>query len=103
MSNHTPGPWEYDKNVNGDFLITTTIDLPALTESEVAVVFNLESAPKGVSPEANARLIAAAPDLLEAITEMMHDIDIFYSKYREPGNARYSKLKTAIKKANGES
>jgi hypothetical protein len=56
-SNHSPGPWTVDKRiaapgkaaaiVAGDFVVADTTTLPNF--------------------EANARLIAAAPDLLEAL------------------------------------
>lgn len=65
MSKHTPGPWEWNKNYRG-------LDGPG-----GAVI--LEYAPyegmwvpdyAGDWSEANARLIAAAPELLEALQDL---------------------------------
>ena len=53
MSGHTPGPWE----ANGEIVYFGR-----------AGGISLHKAP---SPEANARLIAAAPDLLEALLLMV--------------------------------
>lgn len=59
MSKHTPGPWEYDnggvsrlKDHSGELrlMVDITTDSPIVGEDE-----------------ANAHLIAAAPDLLEAL------------------------------------
>lgn len=61
MSDHTPGPWEavLDTSVNHG-----SIKSP-LHESLIAMVDCRYG--KIGEPEANARLIAAAPDLLEAL------------------------------------
>jgi hypothetical protein len=63
---HTPGPWRYDSREdedNNDFEIHT----PEF-EKWVALV---KSSQVGDSGEANARLIAAAPDLLEALEQVI--------------------------------
>jgi hypothetical protein len=58
---HTPGPWAYDPDggeiyhPNGQF------------ENALAAVYDLADA---AEQDANARLIAAAPDLLEALTKL---------------------------------
>lgn len=73
MSKHTPGPWEYEKEHRDCFSHTsghytapvefTTIfmddgnELDGENRAEV----------HGPNQEANARLIAAAPDMLEAL------------------------------------
>ena len=55
MTEHTPGPWE----VNGNH----RLDICAGNAGVVATVL----APTTVNGKANARLIAAAPDLLAAL------------------------------------
>lgn len=45
--------------------------------------------------------ISTAPDLLDAVKNMMHDIEIFYAHHREPGNKYLINLKAAIAKMEG--
>lgn len=57
----------------------------------------------GVTPEqsgANARLIAAAPDLLEACKSALRDLDPYTRP--EQGRAALHKLSAAIDKAEGK-
>lgn len=61
MSEHTPGPWTTDRR-NGRVVISG--------ETLVATAF-LQEEPT-VARE-NARLIAAAPELLEALKEVIED------------------------------
>ena len=58
---HSPGPWELrDGKVYGGGVLVATLD-PAMIEEEVAM------------KEADARLIAAAPDLLIALSALVND------------------------------
>ena len=74
MSKHTPGPWHLAENTwNGDVVILGKSSRP--DRSDKIAVF-----PRGEceNEEANARLIAAAPELLEAckvcqVRVFMHD------------------------------
>ena len=67
MSQHTPGPWAslgptiYDRAIikAGDYEVAT----------QIAVTYGRKS---NDEHDANTRLIAAAPDLLEALREMYH-------------------------------
>jgi hypothetical protein len=56
MSNHTQGPWEYKRTSGFDY---------------GSVEYWLPGICTNVKTEANARLIAAAPDLLEALNELI--------------------------------
>jgi hypothetical protein len=55
MTQHTQGPWQLDKHVNGEVFI-----YPKNGRHPICKV--------NKDYEANARLIAAAPELLEALT-----------------------------------
>jgi hypothetical protein len=80
---HTPGPWETDHKdhdspyqnikINAGFKTVCTIWIDDAPEH----IFNSEQ-------EANARLIAAAPDLLEAL----HGLLLFPNNPRENNKAR---------------
>ena len=84
MSKHTPGPWEY----RGHAWVQTADD------KKIPIAnFNFYAA-----TEANARLIAAAPELLEASKEMLQLIDTIC---RVEG-ATVRKARAAIAKATGE-
>jgi hypothetical protein len=61
MSKHTPGPWKIDVGAR----TKTARGISAQTRN--IVNFNGLSAPSSTQTAANARLIAAAPDLLEAL------------------------------------
>lgn len=64
---HTPGPWDYfvgNANGRGLIRVETAHDAP------VAGV-HIASAVRGAESEANARLIAAAPDMLAALKAMV--------------------------------
>lgn len=98
MSKHTPGPWRaacrrgyagvFGGDANNGIAVadcrTVDVDLPTAT--------------------ANAQLIAAAPDLLASLREM---VDIFERRVNdEPGPddaaERWDRARDAIKKAIGE-
>ena len=59
-SKHTPGPWEVHK-------MTSTYQIPIWAESKW--IGNIDAGIDADIAEANARLIAAAPELLEACKE----------------------------------
>lgn len=90
MSEHTPGPWAYE-NYRGT--VHVFVDNEGGTPSICKLVGN--------DKDANARLIAAAPDLLEALEDLFCVADEAYEgdgKFAwNPSNAR-----AAIAKARGE-
>lgn len=73
-SKHTPGPWHMDpEEITSGFRI-----VPKIGDRGLAVAIQRDAAPaipgSGIdraTAEANARLIAAAPELLEALEEMV--------------------------------
>lgn len=63
MSKHTPGPWEIERYSDG--LIQIVGNARIVSDDEEIVTTVVEAVARG--DEANARLIAAAPELLEAL------------------------------------
>ena len=60
MTTHTPGPWITDRDLDlchDGSIAVTLVQVPAVLIADVS---------KGPQAEANARLIAASPDLLSA-------------------------------------
>ena len=94
MSNHTPGPWTFELNDSiGLWMIGCASDY---NFASVYIDANLPDGFQGVPAiaQANARLIAAAPDLLAACEAMLDD-------HTTNGEA-WLMLKAAIAKAKGE-
>jgi len=94
MSKHTPGPWhvvtEQGRPVvkcANDFYITNTVDAAGY-ESDDDTMF------------ANARLIAAAPDLL-AVLQELQESSSYWSEYDVPLGI-VDRINSAIAKATGE-
>ena len=66
MSGHTPGPWTYD----GTVAFSDRPDLPCVVDEYRLVVAQCwDDGHTDDECEANARLIAAAPELLEALED----------------------------------
>ena len=101
MSKYTKGPWTI-LNGNGDricaekngmlFVQVATVDIDSL--------FPMRRPPIE-QRKANARLIAAAPDLLEACEAVQRDCDLGESKYSQLEWAAIQKCVAAIAKATG--
>jgi len=62
---HTSGPWTFSKNSNGQRIVQA----PEALEGYVIAHIGNEWTPHDVKSEANARLIASAPELLKACKE----------------------------------
>ena len=100
MSKHTPGPWE----ANGYHIRQRVTGTRSIAEVAYTGPHHTppHEYPKScrLVDEANARLIAAAPDLLEALEAIMGS-DIFEWN----GSAAFwlqDKVKAAIAKAKGD-
>lgn len=92
---HTPGPWK-----RNDFLDLKEISLKAITCERLGfcVTFiNTDDKLRVGEADANARLIAAAPELLEALQAIMEDMDSEFGTDYD-----YNKARAAIAKANGK-
>ena len=94
MSEHTPGPWEAQPplNPNDDYADISGPEHIGLA----AVVWNIDGKPDEVC-QANARLISAAPELLEALEIVEPVIDAMTASV-EPGRM----IRAAISKARGK-
>ena len=91
-SKHTPGPWVIKKSALSYFIDAR---LKGSTMQEVAYIGATEI---NEQQGANARLISAAPDLLEALEFMLSEFG------KQDGHTDYSaidKAEAAIKKAKG--
>jgi hypothetical protein len=82
---HTPGPWAINRDKQGNLNITSN------TRPYVAQVFDNDIFDE--EQDANAKLIAAAPDLLAALIEI---------KQGGFGKHAYAIANAAINKATGE-
>ncbi|HEJ1524550.1 TPA: hypothetical protein SLU70_001457 [Pseudomonas aeruginosa] len=67
MSKHTPGPWEIERYSDG--LIQIVGNVRAVSDHEEHVTTVVEAVTRG--DEANAKLIVAAPDLLDALVALV--------------------------------
>lgn len=103
-STHTPGPWRVEHAVDHEW------DISAPTWMSLAVVFGNEDEEPRLESEghANARLIAAAPELLEALLKLREKFLDLYGCYPPPHGTgeKYHRAMLAadyaIKKARGE-
>lgn len=106
MDKHTPGPWfVMAPNVNGEIDITAPdTDAPADDPWQVATVAGSCGYPSDQSP-ANARLIAAAPELLEWGAELLTLLDDYMQVTSLTANLRYAvalgEFRKAIARAEG--
>jgi len=92
MSGHTPGPWrlQLGKGVQFDYIINTKKDQPVACFSHYKQFTKKET-------KANARLIAAAPDLLAVVKELEESAS-YWSEYDVPLGI-VDRLRAAIAKA----
>ncbi len=89
MSDFTPGPWEIEDSEDG---------LQTSVCGDIKVRFNRDNSKMAAEAWANARLIAAAPELLEALREFVSAVE-----FVDPGvySDQIADAKKAISKATG--
>jgi len=94
MAEHTPGPWRVDGR---EIIYDDTSGLPYVVAKTGLYVLtpNMDA-----NAEANARLIAAAPDLLEALEAVLHDS--YHQLDSQMTDETERKVLAAIAKAKGE-
>lgn len=73
---HTPGPWlaQDGNHFEADCVITTQDRLDT-SKGPIAQLDTEFNEPVGAEQRANARLIAAAPDLLEALIDLLGAVE----------------------------
>ena len=78
MNKHTPGPWKFGwESFDREWAIVTTISgsIIANVTTETGPDAISKPAPRKMPAEANARLIAAAPNMLDALREFVGAVD----------------------------
>jgi hypothetical protein len=99
MNKHTPGPWQV--GMAFDNYGTTEIAIEHMTTAGNLIIAVALDGLQG--QDANARLIAAAPDLLEALKYCRQKIEYMraHGEWYSPGKAT-EMADAAIAKATGE-
>ena len=105
MTKHTPGKWTYSQfGTGGEFLITAPSDDPEQLHILVAEVSR--TARTKEAGLANAQLIAAAPDLYEAMIWILYCASGIGKSGGPPSDSEFDAAldagKAAIAKAQGE-
>jgi hypothetical protein len=97
QSKHTPGPWRHSKGgPNGCPVVGTDRGLMVcMLSHSVNIPTHIEQA------KANASLIAAAPEMLEALKEAQANFKT-YDRFKVDVDAMH-KIESAIAKAEGQS
>lgn len=103
---HTPGPWQYRPNEYDDWGFVRALPLPGENIGHIVAVAKDTSVPfeaydeyrerKADPFEANARLIAAAPDMLDALHKAREWLEGWGSAERQ-----LDVINEAISKAEG--
>lgn len=100
MSKHTPGPWMVDTNFRGEQFVQAGNTEDGIQPfgscsccGEYIYGYNQEER------EANARLIAAAPDLLEALKSLLC---VDYRSWDNSAQEKWEAASAAVAKAEGE-
>lgn len=82
MSNRTPGPWEWEYHPDHKDRVIALVESSSPSSHEyedVLLCSGSEGEAFGYINEDNARLIKAAPDLLEACKEALKAVDDCYA------------------------
>ena len=100
---HTKGPWKVEKHshINGELWLTVLSGAWDITHNggKSAIADCRYSAMSDEENKANAKLIAAAPELLEALEAIAADYELFKSTGNNAALTLAAKAKAAIKKA----
>lgn len=96
---HTPGPWKVVLHGKAAY-VSMFIGKDGLPPSATGdAQFSVQPYIRPAEAEANARLIAAAPDLLEALKTARHQVSLFARPDDEIAQAVLQVVDAAIEKA----
>lgn len=95
---HTPGPWHLGLSQSGRRFVYSS-------RGEQPLMPNVKLNKTGVTREmeANARLIAAAPEMLEALKSAENFVDDHSEESYAAGQTLLARIRAAISKAEGRS
>lgn len=100
MSKYTPGPWTVDESyINGSINA-------GKRHVALANFYNCHDEEMRVTRDqqkANTQLISAAPDLLAALKESVGPLELYHAYGWPDRDGVISKVKSTIRKAEGES
>jgi hypothetical protein len=91
VSKFTAGPWKRYERTDGGFVITTQKGLSPVSIANVIIRRDLHEF------EANANLLAAAPELYEACEAALNMVET------DQGPPNWDLLRAALRKARGQS
>ena len=89
VSKHTPGPWSWD--IANGWLVAPDIEVPE--DSDLGTIVLAYCADDEGPTEADANLIAAAPDLLEACKSAI--VWVAYATARDPNTTHPKAIQNA--------
>jgi hypothetical protein len=106
MSAHTPGPWRTEYDLSGDLRIAGP-DMGRAGSAYIATPHYWQSASENeqtrrLRMEADARLIAAAPDLLAALNKAREDLDWMLNNRQFLNPEVFDYIDAALAKVEGE-
>lgn len=98
-ASYTPGPWDVEEDGNGNYTIVK-IDEQRCLRSHVARCIDAALCPEHGSAEANAKLIASAPELAERLRDVLAMLELLNRPgTNDPIEACVYKAREALKKA----
>lgn len=93
---HTPGPWASGRAIPEDGAVSRIV---RAGDDHIAVVMHLEDAAQEAAD--NARLIAAAPELLEALQALVGEADLGEIDNEDNARLLLDWARAAIARATG--
>ena len=100
---HTPGPWQAVKSFDPDFSFAICAQPHPALRGFTHIIAGIRETDDAEAAEANARLIAAAPELLEAL-KTLDNIERGMQGWHEDAKANvWARARAAIAKAEGRS
>jgi hypothetical protein len=102
IGKYTPGPWQYQDSSNNEHILIYSNDL-----AKLPAMVTCHRSPNKMSAEegrANARLIAAAPELLKAMekAQTAYSLMAKFPNCSQQTKEEFAEIEKAIAKATGE-